>query len=147
MTLLKHHGDFTWEHVDVLKYKEDGGTHFKDITRQVLFDGSQELPGEVRYFNIAADGHSTLERHDHLHVIMVIRGKGHVLVGSEVIALDTFDVVHIPSHTWHQFRATPEGPLGFLCIVNIDRDRPERPGPDEAGKLRRDPAVAAFIKT
>ena len=32
----RHRGDFHWEGVDVLKYKQDDATPFKDVTRQVL---------------------------------------------------------------------------------------------------------------
>ena len=32
------------------------------------------LACELRYFEIAPGGHSTLERHDHLHSVMIIRG-------------------------------------------------------------------------
>ena len=37
------------------------------------------------------------------------------------------DLVRVPPRTWHQFRATPTAPLGFLCLVACGRDRPERP--------------------
>jgi len=145
MTVLKHTGDFAWEHVNLLKYKEEG-THFKSVTRQILFGGSKNLPGELRYFEIAPGGHSTLERHEHLHVVIIIRGNGMALVGTDVVSLDLFDVVHIPSRTWHQFQATAEEPLGFLCLVNTDRDRPERPGKADLNEMKKTPAVAQFIK-
>ena len=125
--MVKTHRDFTWEGVDVHPYKEDGGTHFKSITRQTLYRGEPTLPVELRYFEIAPGGHSTLERHDHLHVVTVIRGKGRVLVGEEVTAIDLHDVVHVPSQTWHQFQADEGDHLGFLCLVATDRDRPYRP--------------------
>lgn len=146
MPTYKHTGNFTWERVDVIKYKEEG-THFKDITRQILFDGQKELPGQLRYFEIAPGGHSTLERHDHLHVVMIIRGTGEALVGADVVTLKVFDVVHIPPRSWHQFRATANEPFGFLCLVNIDRDRPELPNETQLEELISNPAVARFIKT
>jgi quercetin dioxygenase-like cupin family protein len=129
----------------VLSYKEDGGTHFKAITRQVLF-GPGDLGAELRYFEIAPGGHSTLERHDHDHSVMVIRGGGHVLVGSQVHAVGTNDLVRVPPQTWHQFRATAGEPLGFLCLVRSDRDKPRRPSADELAALRTDPAAGPFIR-
>lgn len=125
--MVRTHSDFTWEGVDVHPYKEDGGTHFKSITRQTLFKGAETLPVEFRYFEIGPGGHSTLERHEHLHVVMVIRGKGTVLVGEEIRAVDLHDTVHVPAGTWHQFQATEDDHLGFLCLVATDRDRPYRP--------------------
>jgi quercetin dioxygenase-like cupin family protein len=129
--------------VPVLAYKEDGGTHFKAISRQVLLsdDGA-----ELRYFEIAPGGHSTLERHDHAHSVMVIRGEGKVLVGRAVHALLTNDLVRIPPQTWHQFRATAESPLGFLCMVPAERDKPHRPTADELAAIRVDPEAGRFIR-
>ena len=136
---------FRWEGVPVLAYKEDGGTHFKSITRQVLF-GAGELGAELRYFEIAPGGHSTLERHDHDHSVMVIRGEGQVLVGLEVHTVATNDLVRVPPQTWHQFRATAGVPLGFLCLVRSERDKPARPSAAELASLRSDPKAGPFIR-
>lgn len=125
--MVRTHREFTWDGVDVHPYKEDGGTHFKSITRQTLFKGAEALPTEFRYFEIQPAGYSTLERHDHLHVVMVIRGKGEVLVGEEITPIGLHDVVQIPAQTWHQFQAAEDDHLGFLCLVSVERDRPYRP--------------------
>ena len=45
----KHSGDYHWQGVDVLKYKQDGTAPFRDVTRQVLFD-SADPPAQLRYF-------------------------------------------------------------------------------------------------
>jgi len=138
-------GDFTWEGVDILPYKEDG-THFKSITRQVLFKGTDDLPVEFRYFEVGDGGHSTLERHLHQHAVMIIRGSGQVFVGDTITEIRCQDVVHIPPMTWHQFRATRGEPMGFLCVVATERDRPQRPGPEEIEELGRSADVAQFIR-
>ena len=137
---------FRWDSVPLLAYKEDGGTHFKDVTRQVLFEGSDHLGAQLRYFEIAPGGHSTLERHHHVHSVMIVRGGGRVLVGSVVHDLAHNDLIYIPSETWHQFRATRKEPLGFLCIVRCDRDKPRRPTAADLAELRLDPTVAEFIR-
>jgi quercetin dioxygenase-like cupin family protein len=143
--MVRHHGgDFTWEGVDVLPYKEDG-TIFKNVTRQVLFHGDHDLPVELRYFEVGPWGHSTLERHQHAHAVTIIRGCGKVLVADSVTSIGLYDVVTVPPLTWHQFRAADE-PLGFLCVVNQERDRPQRPGERELEQLRRNPLVAEFIR-
>ena len=49
--------------------------------------------------------------------------------------------------TWHQFQTWGDEPLGFLCVVNCDRDVPERPDAEALAALRRHPEVAAFIRT
>ncbi|MFZ4506191.1 MAG: cupin domain-containing protein [Fimbriimonas sp.] len=139
-------GDYTWQGVPIHPYKEDGGTHFKSITRQTLLKGEGNMPVELRYFEMQADGHSTLERHDHQHMVMILRGSGHVLVGETITKIQTHDVVHVPPMTWHQFRATEGEPLGFLCVVNMERDKPQRPGPPELEELHQNPQVGAFIR-
>ena len=137
---------FRWEGVPVLAYKEEAGAHFKNVTRQVLFDDGEEHGTQLRYFEIAPGGHSTLERHQHAHSVMVLRGRGHALVGREIHTLGANDLLRVPPMTWHQFRATDKVPLGFLCLVRRERDRPQRPTADELSRIRSDPAAGEFIR-
>ena len=51
--VIRHEGKGRWESVPVLSYKEEGSI-FKDVTRQVLFDGGPELPCQLRYFEVAS---------------------------------------------------------------------------------------------
>ena len=132
----RHNGGFRWDAVDVLAYKQDGAAPFRDVTRQVLFDNA-ELPAQLRYFEVAPGGWTTLERHQHVHAVMVIRGKGECLVGERAHEIAIHDLVNVPPMTWHQFRATGDEPLGFLCLVARDRDRPQLPTPAEAATLHR----------
>ncbi len=137
--------EYRWEGVDELPYKEDGRALFKSVTRQVLFS-DPELRGELRYFEVAPGGFSTLERHRHMHAVLVLRGRGHCLVGTEVRPIETRDLVTVPPMTWHQFRATAGEPLGFLCMVNAARDKPQLPSAEELAVLRRDAKIAAFLR-
>jgi mannose-6-phosphate isomerase-like protein (cupin superfamily) len=136
---------YRWEGVEELPYKEDSRALFKSITRQVLFS-DPALTGELRYFEMAPGGFSTLERHEHMHAVLILRGRGHCLVGEEVKAIETRDLVTVPAMTWHQFRATRGEPLGFLCMVNAARDKPQLPSPEDLAKLERNPEVAAFLR-
>ena len=117
---------FRWDGVELLAYKEEGSAPFKAITRQVLFQ-RPELQCELRYFEMEAGGHSTLERHEHAHAVMIFRGRGMCLVGDEVREVAAPDLVFIPPMTWHQFRASKGEPFGFLCMVNATRDKPQLP--------------------
>lgn len=138
---------FRWEGVPLLAYKEDGGTHFKSISRQVLFDDPDPAGTQLRYFEIAPGGHSTLERHDHIHSVMILRGRGQALVGRDILGLETNDLVRVPPRTWHQFRATAGEPLGFLCLVRSERDKPQRPNQADLATLAADPKVGGFVRT
>jgi quercetin dioxygenase-like cupin family protein len=136
--------DYRWAGVDHMPYKEEGSAPFKAISRQVLF-AEEKLGCELRYFEMAAGGYSTLERHEHVHAVMILRGRGRCLLGEEVREVGPHDLITIPSWTWHQFRATEGEPLGFLCMVNAERDRPQLPSDEELAAMKSVPAVAEFL--
>ncbi len=137
MSIVRHtDGPFRWEGVEVREYKAEGSAPFKDVTRQVLFE-SGDLPAQLRYFEVAAGGWTTLERHEHVHAVMVIRGRGKALVGDQAYDIHTHDLVSVPPMTWHQFRAATDEPLGFLCLVASDRDRPQLPAEHELESLKK----------
>jgi len=137
--------DSRWTGVDETPYKAEGTASFRGITRQLLFQDSA-LACELRYFEMEPGGYSTLERHEHAHAVMIQRGAGRVLVGDHVYDVREHDLVHVPALTWHQFRAPEDAPFGFLCMVNAARDRPQLPAATDLEALRRDPAIAAFIR-
>ena len=134
-----------WADVPVLAYKQQGAAPFRDVTRQVLFE-DDALGCQLRYFEVAPGGHSTLECHEHVHAVMVLRGRGRALVGSRVFDIGLHDLVKVPAFAWHQFRADADQPLGFLCMVNAARDRPRLPDAEALRTLREHPAVADFIR-
>lgn len=134
-----------WERVEVAPYRNVGSAPFRDITRQLLFDPA-DLACELRYFEIAPGGHSTLERHAHRHAVLVLRGRGRCLVGEHIHEIGEHDLVSIETNTWHQFRADSDAPLGFLCLVNRERDRPQLPDANALAALRANPAIAGFIR-
>jgi len=142
---LRAADDFRWAGVDLRRYKEENAAPFKAVTRQILFSDPRLL-GELRYFEVEPGGYSTLERHDHMHAVMILRGSGEVLVGDAVHPANTHDLITIPPWTWHQFRPAPGTTLGFLCMVNSERDRPQLPTAEELNALRESPAVALFLQ-
>lgn len=144
MDNFRPNNDYRWDDVQCMPYKEDGAAPFKSISRQVLF-AEEKLGCEMRYFEMDAGGYSTLERHEHMHAVMILRGHGQCLVGDEVREVKPFDLVTIPSMTWHQFRATRGESFGFLCMVNALRDKPQLPTHQELETLKTNPAVAAFL--
>lgn len=137
---------FRWDGVAHMPYKQDGSAPFRDISRQVLFH-EDALGCELRYFEMDAAGYSTLERHEHMHAVMILRGHGECLLGEQVIAVKPHDLVTIPAWTWHQFRASAGEPMGFLCMVNLQRDRPQLPTEAELAAMKRNPEVARFLES
>jgi mannose-6-phosphate isomerase-like protein (cupin superfamily) len=134
-----------WQGVDCLPYKEDEQARFKAISRQVLFS-DPALAAELRFFEVAPGGFSSLERHQHAHAVLVLHGRGQCLIGREVRHLEPHDLVTVPPWTWHQFRAATDEPLGFLCMVNVERDRPQLPSDEDLADLQADPSIAAFLQ-
>jgi quercetin dioxygenase-like cupin family protein len=125
-TVLKFR-DYRWDTVPLREYKT-GDAPFKDVTRQTLLGegkGEESFNFLTRYFEIQPGGYSTLERHQHPHAVVVIRGRGRVTLGDESYDIAPFDCVHVSPGVAHQFRATGDEPLGFLCTVDRVRDRPE----------------------
>ena len=136
-------GDYRWDAVELLRYKQEGSAPFKDVTRQVLF-AQPDQACELRYFEVAPGGHSTLERHQHTHAVLILRGRGTVRLGESVQPIGERDLVTVDPMTWHQFHAAADSALGFLCLVSRERDKPQLPSEAERRALlgpdRSDPA-------
>lgn len=122
-------GNLDWPDLARKIYKPTT-TGFKDISRYVLLgdrDDEQELNIQTRYFKIADGGYSSLERHRHPHTVVVVKGKGSIILNNRISHLEYMDAVYIAPDTVHQFHADRNVTLGFICIVDRDRDRPETP--------------------
>ncbi|MCG5541198.1 MULTISPECIES: cupin domain-containing protein [unclassified Halorhodospira] len=147
--VLREQG-YRWEGIEEEAYKAEG-THFSGARRQTLVGrpSGQEAPAfETRYFEVEPGGYTTLERHEHTHVVIVVRGRAEVVLDNRVEVVTPLDCVYIAPRAWHQIHATGgDEPLGFLCIVDRDRDRPQRPDGDDLAGLCAEPAVARRIRT
>ncbi len=139
---------FTWEGVQPQVYKlgpaDAPGMLWRDVVRHTLTGPGGAF--SLRYFEIAPGGHSSLEKHRHVHAVVVLRGSGHVVVGRRVWAVAPFDLVYVPPMVPHQFVNTGEEPFGFLCPVDSDRDPPQPLTEEELADLLRDPAVRAVLR-
>jgi quercetin dioxygenase-like cupin family protein len=136
-----------WRNIEELVYKdEDGLASFKDVSRRILFGEDHQDGMEVRYFEVDAGGHTTLEKHEHTHLVIPIKGSGACLVGDEVLPLAMHDLVYIPAWAWHQFRAAENEVFGFLCLVKVERDRATLPTKEEIAEMKNNPEVADFIR-
>ncbi len=118
---------FSWPDRASRVYKEDAQSNWRGVTRTSLVGGSDEIPVpfQLRYFEVEAGGYSSREKHAHQHVVVVVRGRGSVTLGDKELPVSFGDVVYVAPWDVHQFR-NPDGPepLGFLCVVAAERDRP-----------------------
>lgn len=140
---------YRWKGVPLREYKTEG-SHFRAITRQTLLgerEDEQATNFLTRYFEVQPGGYSTLEHHQHPHAVVVLCGTGEVILGDRVEAIGLHDCIYIAPDTFHQFHASGEEPLGFLCIVDRNRDRPIRPSEEELEQLRRHDRIRRRMRT
>jgi quercetin dioxygenase-like cupin family protein len=78
----------------------------------------------VRYFEIARGGFTSLERHRHSHVVFGLRGRGRVRVGEKHYLIGRMDMIYIAPGQSHQLIAAVRGPFGFLCSRCAARQAP-----------------------
>lgn len=128
--LFRHLGNFEWNHIQATEYKTDDGS-FQGVSRRVFVGEKGESPlFHTRYFEVAEGGYTTLEQHQHEHVVIVMRGQGVGLVGERKVKLAFGDVLYVAPDEVHQLSNSGSEPFGFLCIVNAQRDRPRPVNPD-----------------
>ncbi|WP_203471831.1 cupin domain-containing protein [Dissulfurispira thermophila] len=124
-TIYKHKGNFKWSGVKTEKYKHNS-RGWSAIVRNVLIgDHGETCKFHLRYFEIQPNGYSSLERHNHEHVVVCIRGKGKVLMGEKFYTIKYLDTIYIAPNTVHQLSNPYDEPFGFFCIVNAKRDKPK----------------------
>ncbi len=124
--IIRKSAGFEWADVAVEQYKADTAT-WQGITRRELIGKRGETTQfHVRYFEIKPGGYSTLEKHEHEHVVIPMRGKGEAQAGCLIWTVSIGDVVYVSPSDPHQFRCPEDAaePFGFLCIVNAKRDQP-----------------------
>lgn len=147
---VMHEEQYRWQGVDEQAYKTEG-SHFSGAHRQVLLGVHPEETGisfETRYFEIEPGGYTSLEHHAHAHVVIILRGQAEVVLDRSIHQVEPYDCIYIAPHSLHQIiaRSTNE-PLGFLCIVDQQRDRPQLPDEESLNWLRSAPQVAERIHT
>jgi quercetin dioxygenase-like cupin family protein len=141
---------FRWERTPEQSYKLGGaderGMSWRGVTRYTLARGV-ELPAafEVRYFELEPGGYSSLERHQHAHLVIAMRGAGRALIGDRVLDWSPFDAVHVAPMTPHRWLNESEEPFGFVCTVDRERDRPAPLGDAEWEALRANPVTAPYV--
>ena len=119
-------GGTGWSAVAPQLYKADTAS-FCEVTRRVILGGPEgdELQFELRYFEVAPDGWTSLERHQHPHAVVVLAGRGAVRIQNERFEIEPFDAIYVAPGEPHQFLGGAQEKLGLLCVVDRERDRPE----------------------
>ncbi len=120
---------FEWIGRETHAYKDDEALPFRGMKRVELVGRHGERTAfNLRYFEVAPGGWSSLEKHLHAHAVIAARGRGVLVMGERRVELKAHDVAYIASMTVHQLRNESDQPFGFYCIVDRHRDRPMPPG-------------------
>jgi len=114
----KFQGDpdrFDWEGIIPKGYES------KDIrgaTVRWLISENEKAPYfAMRYFEVEPGGWTDLGHHAHDHGVIILRGKGKVLLGEKEREISFGDVVYVPPNELHQFKNTGDEPFGFICVI------------------------------
>lgn len=125
---LRFIAGFNWDGRETVAYKSSDELPFRCISRTELIGTAGERTAfDLRYFEIGSGGHSSLEKHLHTHVVIGVRGQGTLVSGDSRMQVKPFDVAYIPPLQIHQLSNESSEPFGFFCIVDHERDRPQKP--------------------
>lgn len=120
--------EYQWLGRESVVYKTSCELPYQNIRRVELIGKSGEKCAfDLRYFEIEANGFSSLEKHQHTHVIIGARGSGEVLIDGVTHSVNMHDILYIKPLMVHQLKAGNEEPFGFYCIVDRIRDKPRAP--------------------
>jgi quercetin dioxygenase-like cupin family protein len=148
----KFRGDYKWVGIEVQPYKNqqhetNQSGDWAEAVRQVIIGTAGEPTDfHLRYFEIAAGGYTSLEKHDHAHVVIGIRGAGCVIAGPECWDVSYLDTVYISPLTPHQLINPGPEPFGFFCLVDAVRDRPQPLSETERERIMQNEAVRQVAK-
>jgi ribulose-bisphosphate carboxylase large chain len=119
---------FSWEGRPPTEYKATDALPFRGVVRHELIGRSGERTAyDLRYFEVAPGGHTSLERHMHAHTVICLRGQGVLRRGETEVVLRHLDIATIGPMEVHQLRNEGDEPFGFFCLVDHLRDAPISP--------------------
>lgn len=76
----------------------------------------------LRQFEIEPGGNTPKHSHDYEHEVYIVGGQGEVLLEGSYRPIKGGDVIYVPADEVHQFRASSDEALRFLCIVPVTRN-------------------------
>jgi len=143
--------NYSWDTINLIDYKNvseksDIKVTFNNITRQNIITKKDGVDFEVRLFECGSYGFSTLEKHQHTHIVMIARGTGKVIIGKNIYDAKPFDFFIIPEWHPHQLINTAKTPFAFFCTVNAKRDNFKLLSNEEIGQLRKNKDIDKWVK-
>jgi len=109
-------GPYRWEGVNLRRYPPE--KEMQGVSVKLLIGPAEGAENFVlRYFEIEPGGWTAQDVHAHDHGVFILRGRGQVQLGEQVIDISSGDVVYIPPNEAHQIHNTGDEPFGFLCVI------------------------------
>jgi len=116
-------GGFEWEAVEAEGYDS---REVHSVSVRWLIGPKEGAPHfALRYFEIEPGGQTPLDSHEHDHGVIVLRGKGRVLLGDGAVDVSFGDTIYVSPHEEHRFKCLGQEPFGFLCVIPAKKGRHE----------------------
>lgn len=107
--------EFNWEKIPVQSYDS---FEAKKVVKRVLIGEEDGAPYFVmRYFEVEPGGWTALDQHSHDHGVLILKGKGTVLLEDKEYEVKFGDAIYIPPNERHQLKNTGDTPFGFICVI------------------------------
>ncbi len=71
----------------------------------------------MRRFDLEPGGYTPRHTHDWEHETYILEGEGTVFGNEEERPVKAGDVVYVPPNEEHQFIASDDEPLAFICLI------------------------------
>jgi quercetin dioxygenase-like cupin family protein len=85
--------------------------------RVALSSRDGNLSMAMRFFEVAAGGHTPLHQHPYEHEVLILEGQGTVWREGQEVALKAGHVLFVPADEMHQFKNTGSSLLKFMCLI------------------------------
>ncbi|HEC22815.1 MAG TPA: cupin domain-containing protein [Chloroflexi bacterium] len=115
---------FRWKGARFRHYGEGASKHATETWLIGKAEGAENFA--IRYYELEPGGHSREEHHPHDHGIVILRGRGQVILSGKPHEIAQGDVIYIPPEEPHQIANTGDEPLGWLCVIPARRRKGER---------------------
>jgi quercetin dioxygenase-like cupin family protein len=99
------------------------GEGLREVTKRVLVSPDDGWDGWVmRLFDVGPGGHTPRHTHAWPHINFVASGTGELFLDGDTHALAAGSYAYVPGGHEHQFRASSDETLSFVCIVPAEGD-------------------------
>lgn len=93
------------------------------VTKKVLISPKEGWEGWVmRLFELGAGGYTPKHSHDWPHINWIVSGQGTLYLEGKEHEVGAGDYAYVPSNALHQFKASEDCGLSFICIVPEEGD-------------------------